>query len=90
MQSSLERVQGYLLLIKTRNFTALKVNGIKEDIFYIKFWGPAWLFLHFVQNYASSVSKNLQSWCRALITFYQTSLLPLCNIFYHVYEKSLK
>ena len=46
--------------------------------------------LHFAQNYPSSVSKTLQSWCRALKVFYQTSLLPLCNVFCHVYEKSLK
>ena len=50
--------------------------------------GPA--SLHFVQNYPSSVSKTLQSWCRALKVFYQTSLLPLCNVFCHVYERSLK
>ena len=61
----------------------------KEDVF-IKFPVPARSCLHFAQNYPSSVSKTLQSWCRALRAFYQTSLLPLCNVFCHVYEKSLK
>ena len=46
--------------------------------------------LHFAQNYPSSVSKTLQSWCRALKAFYQTFLLLLCNVFCHVYERSLK
>ena len=50
--------------------------------------GPA--SMCFVPNYLSSVSKTLQSWCRALKVFHQTSLLPLCNVFYHVYERSLK
>ena len=45
--------------------------------------------LHFAQNYPSSVSNTLQSWCRTLKVFYQTSLMPLCNVFCHVYEKSL-
>ena len=47
-------------------------------------------FLHFAQNYPSSVSTTLQSRCRALKVFYQRSLLPLCNVFCHVYESSLK
>ena len=46
--------------------------------------------LHYDQNCPSSVPKTLQSWCRALRDFYRTSLLPLCNAFCHVYEKSLK
>ena len=46
--------------------------------------------LHFAQSYSGAVSKTLQSWYRALKTFYQTSLLPLCNVFCHVHEKSLK
>ena len=46
--------------------------------------------LCFVQIYPSSVSKTLQSWSRALKVCHQTSLLPLCNVFYHDYERSLK
>ena len=46
--------------------------------------------LYFAQNYPSSVSKTLQPWCRVLNVFYRTSLLPLCNVFSHVYERSLK
>ena len=46
--------------------------------------------LHFAQNYPSSVSNALQSWCRALRAFYQRSLLLLCNVFCHVCERSLK
>ena len=46
--------------------------------------------LNFAQNFSSSVSKTLQSWYRALKAFCQTSLLPLCNVFCHVHEKSLK
>ena len=61
----------------------------KEDIL-IKFRALTRLFLHLAQDYPSSVPKNLQSWCRALRAFYQTSLLPLCHVFFHVYEKSLK
>ena len=50
--------------------------------------GPAsW---RFVQKYSSSVLRTLQSLCRALKVFYQTSLLLLCNVFCHVYERSLK
>ena len=45
--------------------------------------------LHFAQNYPSNVSKTLQSWCRALKVFYQTSLPPSCNVFCNVYERSL-
>ena len=60
-----------------------------EDNF-IKFWAPARSFLHFAPNYPSTVSKTFRSWCKALMAFYQTSLLPLCNVFWHVYEKSLK
>ena len=50
--------------------------------------GPA--SLHFVQNYPSSVSKTLQSWCRALKDFRCTPWLLLCNVFYHAYKRSLK
>ena len=46
--------------------------------------------LHSAQNCSSSVLKTLQSRCRALKVFYQTSLMPLWNVFYHVYEKNLK
>ena len=46
--------------------------------------------LHFSQNFPCSVSKTLQSWCRALKVFYQISLLPLCDAFCHVYERNLK
>ena len=57
---SLTRVQGFSLMITIHNSTALKENGMTEDIF-IKFWGPARSFLHFAQNYPSSVSKTLKS-----------------------------
>ena len=46
--------------------------------------------LDFAQNDPSSASKTLQAWCGALKFFYQTSLLPLCNDFCHIYERSLK
>ena len=37
---SLARVQGFLLMVTTHNFTTLKENGMTEDIF-IKFRAPA-------------------------------------------------
>ena len=89
LRTSLACVQGFSLMVTTHNSTALKENSITEDIF-IKFRVPVRSFLHFAQNYSSSVLKTLQSRCRALMAFYQTSLLPLCNVFCHVYEKSLK
>ena len=39
-QTSLASVQGFSLMITTHNSTALKENGMAEDIF-IKFWAPA-------------------------------------------------
>ena len=93
IQTSPARVQGFSLMVTTHHSTALKENGMTQDIF-IKFRVPARSFLHFVQNYPSSVSKtwcrDQKSWCRALKVFYQTSLLPLCNFFCHIYERSLK
>ena len=44
MQASLTRVQGFSLMVTTHNSTALKENGITEDIF-IKFRAPARLFI---------------------------------------------
>ena len=46
--------------------------------------------LYFAQNHPTSVLKTLQSWSRALKVFHQTSLPPLCSVFCHAYEKSLK
>ena len=40
LQTSLARVQGFLLMVTTHNFIALKANGITEDIF-TKFRVPA-------------------------------------------------
>ena len=64
----------------------------KDALQYQQPWWPCHVqvSLHFAQNYPRSESKTLHSWCRALLAFYQTSLLSLCNIFCCVYEKNLK
>ena len=89
LRNFLTCVQYFSLMVTIHNSTTLKENGITEDIF-IKFWALAKSFLYFLQSYPSSVPKTLQSWCWALMAFYHTSLLPLCNVFCHVYEKNLK
>ena len=83
LQASLAPVQGFPLMVTKHNSTALKKIGMTKDIF-IKFrhgrdhfWSvgrggcvniglPS---LRFVQNYPSSISKTLQSWCEALKDF---------------------
>ena len=66
--------------LATKFFTKLSVNIELASL----------ASLHLAQNYPSSASKTLQSWCRVLKVFYQTSLLPLCNVFCHIYERNLK
>ena len=49
LHTSLVRVQGFSLMITTHNYTALKENGMTEDIF-IKFWAPARSLLILIYN----------------------------------------
>ena len=39
LQTSLARVQGFSLMVITHNFTALKVNGMTEDILFVLHFG---------------------------------------------------
>ena len=74
---------------QTRNFVTRKTHKIKHPLTQEAHQHRTSLAcLHFAQ--IDTLSKTLQSWCRALKVFYQTSLLPLCNVFCHVYERSLK
>ena len=64
LHTSLARVQGFPLMVKMHNFTALKVNGMTEDILFVILFGQK-LFAsgHQTQNivrkkfYSSSSSR---------------------------------
>ena len=106
LHNSFACAQGFSLMVTKHKSTALKVSGTTEDIFFSFCWSKKkncfWTTditlsvniglasLHYAQNYPSTVSKTLQLWCWAFKAFYHTSLLPLCNVFCHAYEKSLK
>ena len=62
---------------------------VPADIF-VSTLGQHWdRILHLA--FCSELSQQcIKSWCRALRAFYQTFLLPLCNVFCHVYENTLK
>ena len=85
--SSLSTNTSIPLRLNSSSFLLVSLKTFNTKDISIKFRALLRSFLHFAQNYPNNVSKTLQSWCRALRAFYQTSLLPLCNVFYHVYEE---
>ena len=88
--SSLSTNTSISLRLKYSGFLLASLETFNTEGIFIKSQAQAKSFLHLGRNYPSSVSKTLQSECRALRIFYQTPLLRLCIVLCHVYEKTLK